>query len=77
MLRISIDELYKQEMECYMHKLSEGDITPLVFDMLKETKDLNGLLEYLGYHEETLEEQSNVVVNNTFAELFGNGVEVI
>lgn len=79
MLRISIEELYRQEIEHYTHKLSSGDLTPLIYDMLKETSDLKGLLEYLGYIEEEKNKTNNVVAqqSKTFTELFKQSVEVI
>lgn len=80
MLRISIDELYRQEVEFYTHKLSNGDLTPLIYDMLKGTNDLTGLLEYLGYVEKDKKDKnSNTVAqrSKTFTELFTQGVEVI
>lgn len=76
MLRISIDDLYRQEVECYTHKLSNGDLTPLVYDMLKDTSDVESLLEYLGYKNKEKEENVVAQKSKTFTELFEQSVEV-
>lgn len=44
----SIDPKYVQEVECLTSCLIRGDITPLVFNVLKHTTDLDGLLRHLG-----------------------------
>ncbi len=77
MLNLSIDELYRQEVELYTHKVSSGNLTPLIYDMLKDTEDVKGLLDYLGYSEEKKEVQNDVPKRKTFTELFKNSVEVI
>ncbi len=77
MLNLSIDELYRQEVELYTHRVSSGNLTPLIYDMLKDTEDVKGLLDYLGYSEEKKEVQNDVPKRKTFTELFKNSVEVI
>lgn len=76
MLKISIDELYRQEVECYTHKLSNGDLTPLVYDILKDTNDAESLLAYLGYQNKEKDENVVAQKSRTFTELFEQSVEV-
>lgn len=78
MLRVSIEDLYKQELEFYTHKIAEGNITPLVFELLKDTEDMEGLLEYLGYKtKKHLSENKMIKERTSFSDMFENGVEVI
>ena len=40
-------ELFKEDIECLTGKIFQGNITPLVYEILKDTKDLKGLLNFL------------------------------
>lgn len=44
----SIDPKYVQELEHLTSRIIKGNITPLVFEILKKTTDLDGLLSHLG-----------------------------
>lgn len=74
--RLSIEELFRQELEFYSHKLVEGDITPILFELLKDTKDMQELLTYLGYKPVVEEKTKNEEVMGAFSKLFENSTEV-
>lgn len=40
-------EIYYEELENITGKLFKGDITPLVYDLLKDSTDLSGLILHL------------------------------
>lgn len=42
-----MSDLYKEELEELTGKLYRGDLTPLVYDLLKDSNDLKSLLAYL------------------------------
>lgn len=53
--------LYKDELEEITGKLYNGDLTPLVYDLLKTSEDLESLLLYLtGEEVAKVEEVVNV-----------------
>lgn len=60
-----------EDIEIITGKCFSGDITPLVYLMLKETKDKEGLLRYLGYKEKKTK-QEEPEKKPTFMDLFGN-----
>lgn len=43
----NIDDIYRQELESLTGKVYTGDITPVVFDLLSETRYLENLYQYL------------------------------
>lgn len=50
--------IYKAELESLTGKVFNGDITPIVFDLLKDSKHVVELVKYLSKGE-----LSNVVIN--------------
>lgn len=75
MLRLTTEELYKQELEFYSHMVTDGDLTLLTFELLKNTRDMPRLLKYLGYQEEKQEQEEKKTIK-TFEEMFKESVEV-
>jgi len=44
-------DLYRDELEELTGKIYRGDLTPLVYDLLKDSNDIKGLLHYLNKEE--------------------------
>lgn len=71
-------ELYKEELEELSGKIYNGDLTPIVFDLLKDTTDVKGLLNYLNATIEEDEKMKIVTPTTgvTFEELFNNSPKI-
>lgn len=67
-------DVVHQELEDLTGKLFKGDITPIVFDILKDTADVKGLLKYLNVvvEEENKTETKNEQEHPSFESLFNN-----
>lgn len=50
-------ELCHSELEIYLNKYIEGDLTPLVYMLLKDSPNKKALLEYLGRQVKNEEKQ--------------------
>lgn len=72
-----VSSRYIEDLEGYVGRLTKGDITPLVYLLLKDTKDKKGLLEYLRGKEEEDEQEIGTDSKVSFEELFNQGQEVI
>lgn len=69
MISRDMNDFYKEEIEYLTGKLYNGDMTPLIFDLLKESCDPKGLLKYLT-GEEIKEKQVEAVTTPTAAPSF-------
>lgn len=71
------DDIYQADLEVLTHKLYKGDLTPIVFDLLKDTIYLDSLIHYLGGKPPEKEEEDNedeIKPQASFIELFNNGL---
>ena len=74
-----MDDIIKLDLEVLNHQLIKGDITPVVFDLLKNTYDMEGIIKYLGgkIEKDTDEsEDSYFVPKFSFSDLFDSGIQV-
>lgn len=68
-----MNKVIQEDIECITGKCYVGDITPLVYLLLKDTQYKDELLRYLGYKKIKPEkERSETPKKLTFDELFGN-----
>ena len=59
-----MNNLYHDELEDLLGIIYNGDVTPLVYDLLKNTEDLPALLKYLNIEpktKETIPENDGIV----------------
>ncbi len=74
-----MDDVIKLDLEVLNHQLIKGDITPVVFDLLKNTYDMEGIIKYLGGKIEQStddSEDSCFVPKFSFSDLFESGIQV-
>lgn len=74
-----MDEYIINDLESLRGILIQGDITPVVYDLLKNTIDPDGLLRFLGStirEEKEPEEESCYVPKYSFTDLFNSGIEI-
>lgn len=67
-------KLYQEELEELTGKIFVGDLTPLVYDLLKDTNDLPALIKHLGgVVVEQDDTPTDVQPLPSFEELFAQG----
>lgn len=71
-------DLYKEELESLTHKIYTGDLTPLVFEILKTSPDKKALVEYLTHEDIVIEEEIVKAPTSapTFSDWFGECVQI-
>ena len=69
-------DLYQKELEELTGKIYSGDLTPLVYDLLKNTSDKHALLLYLGADPKPKPKEEPIITLPSFDKLFAEGIEV-
>ena len=74
-----MNDIIRLDLEVLNHQLIKGDITPVVFKLLKHTQDMEGIIKYLGgkIEKNTDEEKNDYFVPKfSFSDLFDSGIQV-
>ena len=69
-------DLYQKELEELTGKIYSGDVTPLIYDLLKSTSEKEALLTYLGAKPKPKPKEEPIVLLPSFDKLFAEGIEV-
>ena len=69
-------DIILKELECIQNRCIVGDETALVFDILKTTDDLTGLLEFMNIKVQKRQDTENKTTISMFDQLLNAGTKL-